>query len=169
MTALTEDRNTERRDGEIISVGVAATAKIFAGSIVCKNSSGYAVPGSDTAGLVTLGRAEEYVDNSAGADGDKAILVRKGCFKFGGSGFTVADIGKPLFVSDDQTVALSTANSVCAGIFDAFESATDVWVDMRGERAAAADADSVAADVATIVADFNDLLAKLRSARLIAS
>lgn len=171
MAALAQDRDTPSRDGELYSLGVAANAKIFAGSIVCLNSSGYAVPGSDTAGLKAWGRAEENVDNTGGANGAKTVLVREGVFKFAATGLTVADVGKPCFLSDDQTVSVAaTANNVFAGIIEAIDSATEPWVEIDpSKRAAAAQADSAAADVATLKADFNALLAKLRAGRVIAS
>lgn len=171
MAALTADRKTPYREGQSYSIGVAASTKIYAGSIVAVNSSGYAVPASDTAGLRVIGRAEEQVDNSTGSNGDETIFVREGVFLFAGSGLTVADIGKPCFVSDDQTVSVSaTTNNICAGIIEQTDSATEPWVRMGlTERTGAAQADSVAADLAALTADFNTLLAKLRTARLIAS
>lgn len=41
-----------------------------------------------------------------------------------------------------------------------------VWLTKLSNKAAAAQADSTAADVATLKTDFNDLLAKLRAAGL---
>jgi hypothetical protein len=171
MAALTQDRNTATREGRSYSLGVAASTKVYAGSMVAVNSSGYAVPAADTSGLKVVGRAEEQVDNSSGANGDKSVLVREGVFKFAASGLTVADVGKPAFISDDQTVSVSaTTNNVCAGVIEQVDSATGAWVRMGlTERAGAAQADSVAADVATLKTDFNGLLAKLRAARLMAT
>jgi hypothetical protein len=171
MVALTQDRNTASREGLSYSLGVAASEKIYAGSMVALDSDGYAVPASDTAGLKVVGRAEEQVDNSSGSDGDVSVLVREGVFKFAGSGLDEADVGKPCLVSDDQTVSVSaTTNNICAGIVEQVDSATEAWVRMGlTERAGAAQADSTAADVAALKTDFNGLLAKLRAARLIAS
>jgi len=171
MAALTEDRNTPYREGVELEYDVAASTKIFGGSLVCLNATGYAVPGADTASFKFAGVAQEQVDNTGGADGDKKIRVRKtGIHRFAASGMTIADIGKPAFVSDDQTVAKSgLTNWVGCGRIDEFISATEVGVDIEAEPSAESDADSVAADVATIVADHNDLLAKLRVAGVLAS
>lgn len=68
----------DRRSGNIILVPIAATTKILQGTIVCRNASGYAVPGSDTANLVTLGLAAEEVDNTGGAAGDLSVRVERG-------------------------------------------------------------------------------------------
>ena len=62
MAALTADRNTQRKPGELLPFKLAAGVKIFAGSLVCANASGFAVPGSTAATLTYLGRAEETVE-----------------------------------------------------------------------------------------------------------
>ena len=167
MSALTKDRDTQRRDGEQRRIPVAASAKIFAGSIVCYNATGYAAPGADTANFKFAGFAEEYVDNSSGADGALYVRVRRGVFEIVTSGAAITDIGKPVFATDDQTVAKSgTTNGVFVGRIFAFVSATSVFVDTREMRACLDQADSTAADVAALKADFNALLAKIRAAHL---
>jgi hypothetical protein len=80
--ALTTDRNTRSREGDQFTYPVAAGARIFAGAITMLNTSGYAVPGGSGAEQICIGRAEEQVDNSAGADGDLTITVRSGVFKY---------------------------------------------------------------------------------------
>jgi len=102
------ERNTELRDGTLITPPVAATTKIEAGKLACANAAGYAVEGSTAATLTALGRAEETVDNSAGAAGDQRVQVRRGTFKFANSAtnaVTQASLGKTVYIEDDQTVA----------------------------------------------------------------
>jgi len=172
MAALTKDRNTTRKIGGQAAYPVAAGAKIYAGSMVCLNSEGYAVPGADTAGLKFAGVSREYVDNSNGADGALKILVWKdGVFDFEAANISAADVGKPVFAADDQTVALTTTNGVGCGIITELESATKVWVDIAeaNRRTVQAQANSIATDAAGIVADFNALLAKLKAAGIMAS
>lgn len=107
--ALTADRNTPHKDGEIIAVPVAAATKIFAGSIVAANATGYATKGAVATTLTYLGRADEYVDNTGGADGAKTIQVRRGkAFKWKNSGtdaVTQAELGKTCYIADDETVS----------------------------------------------------------------
>lgn len=109
MPALTQDRNTPMKDGELISFQVAAATKIYAGSLVVANATGYAAPGSAANTLTALGRAEEQVDNAAGANGAKSVNVRRGkAFKFANHGadlVTQAEVGKTCYIVDDQTVA----------------------------------------------------------------
>ena len=131
MPALTQDRNTSRREGVELDYEVAAGAKIYAGSLVCLNTSGYAVPGADTAGYKFLGVAQEQKDNSSGANGDLTVRVRRtGVHRFAGTALAITDIGTSVYVSDDQTVAKSTTNSVACGQIAEFVSATEVGVDI---------------------------------------
>lgn len=72
------DRNTPHRDGELNPVPVAAKTEIFGGHIVAANAQGYAIPATATAGQITLGISDGWVDNSAGGDGDAIVLTRRG-------------------------------------------------------------------------------------------
>jgi hypothetical protein len=131
MTALTQDRDTPYREGVELDYDVAADAKIYAGGMVCKNASGYAVPGADTASFVFLGVARQRVDNTGGSDGDKKVVVRRtGIHRFAASGMAITDIGEQVYISDDQTVAKSSTNSIACGRIAEFISATEVGVDI---------------------------------------
>jgi len=132
--ALSADRKTPMRDGESIGLQVAASTKIYAGGMVAKNASGYAVPAADAANLVVMGRAEEYVDNSSGANGDETVIVRrKRAFKFKNSAanaVTIAHLGGNVYVEDDETVASSGgSNNIVAGKCIGVES-DGVWVEI---------------------------------------
>jgi len=109
MAALSADRNTVTRSGDTSEPGVKAGVKIFAGALVAVTAAGLAVPMSTATNLVGLGRAEEYADNTGGADGAKRIKVGRGIYRFDNSAaadaITAADIGKDCYGVDDQTVA----------------------------------------------------------------
>ena len=133
MTALTQDRNTPMKDGEEIPVPVGAAKKIFAGSLVVAAATGYAEPGSTATTLTALGRAEDNVDNSAGAAGAKTVRVRRGkAFKFANLAadlVTQAELGKTCYIVDDQTVAKTNGGTTrsAAGKVLGVE-ADGVWV-----------------------------------------
>lgn len=149
MTASTTDRNTPKREGVGYVYPVKGSTKIYAGTIVCLDANGLAVPGSDTANLKTAGVAQEYVDNSAGADGAKTVKVHRGVFQFDSASLADADIGKIVYVSDDQTVVKTvTTNKVVAGRLMAIEGAAYAWVDFT-VRSASGVADIATADAAT--------------------
>lgn len=132
--ALTQDRNTPYQDGELITVSVAANAVIHAGAMVVANASGYAAPGSTATGLTYLGRAEEAVDNTGGANGALTVMVRrKKAFKFknyGADPVTQASLGKVCYIVDDETVAATdgTGTRSAAGKVIGLDSA-GVWVE----------------------------------------
>lgn len=120
---LTKDRNTPFKDAAALPVPVAAGVLIHAGAMVVANASGYGAPGSTAANLVYLGRAEDAVDNTAGADGSAVVVVRrKLAFKWKNSPadpITPADLGKTAWIVDDETVAKTNgggARSACGKI-----------------------------------------------------
>jgi len=133
MAALTTDRNTPSRAGDIVNVPVAASKKIFAGALVARSATGYATPGATAAALLGIGRAASRADNSSGIDGAVSVDVEKGVFRFGnssgGDAITGADIGNDCYIVDDQTVARTSATntrSAAGKIFDV--DADGVWV-----------------------------------------
>lgn len=133
MTALTQDRNTLRRDGLQFSDPVAASTRIYAGSLVCLNAAGNAVPGSTSDALKARGVAQEHVDNRDGGAGALRIETRRGTFQFANSAgadeITRADIGAVAYIVDDQTVAKTDATDTRseAGIIADVDDA-GVWV-----------------------------------------
>lgn len=135
MAALTADRNTpEKVDANIRDLPVKASTTIFAGSLVCLDASGWAVPGATATTLVAVGRAEQKVANS-GANGALNVRVRRGVYRFGNSTSTDliarTEIGKDCYIVDDQTVAKtngSTTRSVAGKVFDV--DANGVWVEI---------------------------------------
>lgn len=129
----TQDRDTKMRDGVLFSRKMAATKKIFAGTLACLNATGYSTPGATATTLVADGRAEETVDNTNGADGDVSITIRKGVFCFANSTagdlITIAEIGDNCYIVDDQTVAKTNGTNTrsVAGKIEDVDSA-GVWV-----------------------------------------
>ena len=128
------DRKTDMMDAELIPIPVAANAVIDAGKIVVGNATGYAAKGSTATGLTYLGRAEEAVDNTGGADGDISILVRrKKAFKWKNSGTDAVDqasMGKTCYIEDDETVAKTDGTSTRSVAGKVVGIETDgVWVE----------------------------------------
>lgn len=129
MAALTADRDTRERVPQLRTP--VAAAKIHAGALVALNSDGKAVPAADTAGLIVIGVAQHP------AEIGERINVKRGCFAFGATGITNADIGLTVYVTDDQTVAKTSTNKVAAGeVFEVDDEG--VWV-ITGNAYAKAD------------------------------
>ncbi len=133
MTALAQDRNTPRLEGDIRQGDVAASVKIYAGAIVMRDAQGNLTKGATATGAIGVGRAEALVDNSTGAAGDLTLDYRPGVFRYansaGADAIAKADIGAKVFIVDDQTVAKTdgTATRSPAGIVDNVD-ANGVWV-----------------------------------------
>jgi len=134
MTALAEDRNTERKDGVVVPFQVITNDCIYGGSLVAVNAGGYALPGSDTAGLIFQGVAEARADNTGGANGAIKVNVRRqGLFLFNmGTAITIANVGDAVCLVDDQTVDLAAncINDIACGKIVEYYSTTKAWIDI---------------------------------------
>jgi len=138
MAALTQDKlycGSETR-GHGRRYRVAAGVQIFQHAMVCVNADGFAVPAQDVAGFSeALGRADDSVDNTAGADGAKEVIVREGdvyelSTPVGTDAVTQALVGRACFVLDDQTVVTQAGatNEIRAGRVMAIVNANTVKV-----------------------------------------
>lgn len=111
---LAKERNSiQLGDGLIREIGVKANAVIYAGALVV-NDAGVAAPGRTATGLVAIGRAEQTVNNTGGADNAQRIKVRRGVFGFKNKAddlVVAADVGKDCYIVDDETVAKTHATN----------------------------------------------------------
>lgn len=118
MVALTQNApRTRVGDGRRFRDPVAATMRIFAGSMVALNASGFAVKAVPSATRVR-GVALAEADNSTGAAGDKAVDIERGAFLFRNdttNAVTRAHIGASVYVVDDNTVGSSATSTIVAG------------------------------------------------------
>ncbi len=134
-------------DQEIRSVLVKGAAHIYKGAfVVIEEASGYAKPfvAGATAGTVNffVGLAYEEADNSAGVNGDVSVRVlTQGDYGLSITGGTIADLGKKVYASADDTLSLSAAagNNVFVGRVQDWISGTEFVIRLHG----VADADAV--------------------------
>ena len=120
MSTLAKDapRSWEIGLEEYNDLPVIASDIIYEGAAVGKNGSGYSRPLE--AGDRFQGFCTEKADNSAGSAGDIDVRLKsKGRIKVAVTGVTsVADEGKRVYASDDDTFTLtSTSNSEIGSIF----------------------------------------------------
>jgi hypothetical protein len=117
--ALSAGRNTvEVRDGKTLVLPVKANTKIYEGSFVVLDGTGNAAPGSTADTLLAAGRAEEFVDNTGGADGAVTVKVRRGVFKWNNdvtNPVTAQDLMKDCYILDDETVTMLAVGTSVAG------------------------------------------------------
>jgi hypothetical protein len=118
-----------------LQIGVKGGAsKIWEGALVSSViSTGMAVRAGTSGSGHAMGIAKATVDNSAGSDGNKSIDLLQGAFwlvNHGTDTVTVADVGKPCFISDDQTVRKTSDSGACAlaGLVLAVDSVEGVLV-----------------------------------------
>ncbi len=150
MTALTADRQAPYKEGVEVPIPVGAAKTIYAGSLVALDGTTRAAEaGSDASGKVFAGVARMAADNSSGDEGDLDIVVRRrGLFLLNiYAAVTQDDVGKPVFIKDDQTVALAAnvTYAIYCGVIAGIESTTEVWVDIYPAL--------LQTDVATHIAD----------------
>ena len=106
----------ERTGRQALVLPVKAGISIVEGTMVALGADGYAVPAGKATGLVAAGVCQEYADNTAGADGDAMVQVRRGAFVMGNAGdIEMTDILKPCYFSDETTVTLASEGSSIAG------------------------------------------------------
>lgn len=147
--SLSADKKMEYTEGVEVPFPVINADIIYGGSHVCVNAAGYALPGSDTAGLIYVGEALERVDNSLGNSGDKSVVVRRrGLIKMElATAITVANSGDNVFLVDDEKVDLTAnvTNKIFCGIIAGYIDSTHAWIDILPAV--------IQADVVTHIAD----------------
>lgn len=133
---LTGNRIVAEIKGELVDLDVAAGEKIYHGAMVARDANGRAVKGATALNLLGLGRAEAFVNNTDGADGDETIKIKRSVFTYsnsaGGDEITRSDIGSNCYIVDDETVAKTdgaSTRSVAGKVYDV--NAKGVWVDFR--------------------------------------
>lgn len=134
MANLIAARLTEGKAywGQRISIPVKGATKLFAGSLVMVDATGYAVKAANGAGNHGVwGVAETTADNTSGADGAIEVIVEPGRWKFSIAGATQAVNGVIVYATDDQTVKTAQAANDClVGRITRFEDASNVWVEI---------------------------------------
>jgi len=129
MTVLSADNNAKRKDGQFIEHKLVASDIVYKDSLVCNNTSGYLLPGSDTADLRFAGVALEQADNSSGSAGAKSVRVQKtGSFVFAKATAVQGDIGAAAYILDDQTVGTTSTNGIQCGYISELISSSKVRV-----------------------------------------
>lgn len=153
MSATTTARNTVQMGTLVIpelwTLGVKTATTIVNGTIVCTDSTGYAVPARTALGLYVYGCAQPgsppsglAADNTTGASGAVSVNVLSGVFPWANS--TAGDAipfgyTGPCYLVDNQTVALTDGEGTrsFAGMVQQVDT-VGVWVLMAPFLAAPA-------------------------------
>lgn len=136
MAALTDNRDTVERASahsqRHAGVGLSSTQFYKGGIIAYDSADGLVKKGVTSTTLIAIGRCEENV--LTGAGNTRKINGRSGIFKYGNSAsadlIAEDDVGKPCYIVDDATVALTdgTGTRSRAGIIDGVDTDGGVFV-----------------------------------------
>lgn len=134
MSALTADKDVDRKEGGLQSFPVAASTTIYKGALVCLDTSGYLVAAADTHGYKFAGVAYEKKVESTAVDGAVSCRVyTDGVFLFTATSITQAMVGQLLYATDSATVDETASNYVAVGQLVQYVGTTSGWVDI-GKR-----------------------------------
>ncbi len=126
--ALSNDRVTQLKSLGAKAYPVKASTTIYAGSLVCLDTGGYAVPAADTAAFTCVGVAHAKAVGGA-ASGDVWVLVNAPVIAlFAATSITQAMVGTMMYVADDQTFDNTSTNGIMAGILLEYVSTTSGWI-----------------------------------------
>ena len=130
MSATTSNQPIIRRDGKNRPLPVAASTRLYQGTLAFVTAAGYADDDTATGvnGFAGIVRCE--VDNSSGSAGDLTVeLETDGDYELPGSGFSQANVGDIAYADDNFTVVTSIGStSVRIGRIVGYVSSTKVIV-----------------------------------------
>jgi predicted RecA/RadA family phage recombinase len=123
MSALTDTREVKRKDGGYQNYKLGAAKKVYKGAMVVNAqagaTNGYLEPLTDAAQKSFAGVSVDTSDNSAGSSGAKeARVFKSGVFEFAKASAVQTDVGRKCYGLDDQTVGLTTTNSILVGVIE---------------------------------------------------
>lgn len=159
--AVTANQLISRSDDCLDSGPVAASTRLYQGTLAFVNPSGYLESTTGSGANKFAGVVVEDTDNSSGSAGDlSAEIWKDGAFTLVGTGFTQASVGLVAYATDNFTVTTTPASgAVRIGVVVGYVSSTKVRVSVEGDllsnTAAVAAAGSTQGDAATLTGDVN--------------
>jgi hypothetical protein len=138
MTALAADFDTKPKASHRYAIGgpfpVAASALLYKGALCGFDSAGRVVECTAANGVHAAGASRKQNDNSSGAAAAFNVELEYGPQRFTNHAtetLVQADVGKPVFLYDDNTVGKFTATAGgCVGILEEIRGAF-VYVDIQ--------------------------------------
>jgi len=132
--AVTANQLIKQQAGGKRSFPVAASTRIYQGTLVFLNAAGYASDATATGVNGFAGIAVSDIDNSSGSAGDKQIeVLTEGDFELVGAGtYTQADVGSVFYGDDNYTINVAIgATSVPIGRAVTYVSATKMVIAIK--------------------------------------
>jgi len=126
--AATKDIEAPERAGARYGFPAYAGDLFYGRAIVGVNAAGEARPAGSAGVVALLGLCEERIDNSNGATGDQIVECLRGRYRYPVAGATHADIGKPVYALDDNSLQLTNAGGeLKLGVLEAID-ADGMWI-----------------------------------------
>jgi hypothetical protein len=127
--ALTANTPLHHVRGEQSEISLLDNAIVFEGAMLGL-SSGYGRP--LVAGDPFLGHAAEYIDNTGGGNGGQTVTRYRGRYRLQVTltGVAVTDVGKAVYATADDTLALAQAGSR-VGVVDRFVATNTAIVEFQ--------------------------------------
>ena len=135
MTAAASDRDAKRQDGRLLELDVMGSAArtFYKDTLAVYNTDGFAVVGVNSAGHRFAGVVTHKViqTDTAASNGDKKLQVwLEGIFEMVGASLAATDVGRPVWLSDDQTFSLTQTNVGPIGKIARYVSSTRALIDI---------------------------------------
>ncbi len=131
--AVTENKLITRQDGCKTNYPVAASTRLYQGTLTFLTPAGYLDDDTGTGSNRFAGINIAETDNSSGSAADKyADVWNEGIFPLTGTGFVQADVGKDVYASDNYTISTAyAAGSVRIGVCREYISTTKLGVEIE--------------------------------------
>jgi hypothetical protein len=159
--AVTANQLIVRAEGCMGSAPVAASTRLYQGTLAFINASGYLESTTGSGANRFAGVNIKDTDNSSGSAGDlTAELWKDGQFTLVGTGFTQASVGLIVYATDNYTVTTTPASGavqigVCSGYISSTKISVTIDIDCILTSAAVAAAGSAQGDAATLTGVVN--------------
>jgi len=150
MTNLAANVDRVRKDDGIEAFKVAASSRLYQGAMAMQVvGTGYAVRAADTANGRFIGIVVEEANETSAVDGGAIVrCYTEGVFPITLASAAITDIGKTVYATDDNVVALTSTNLVAVGTVVGLAGTNLAWVKITPNLTGAA----VQAHVANLAA-----------------
>lgn len=127
--AVTANQLITMQAGQKQGHPVAASTRLYQGTLVFINSSGYADDDTNSGANNFGGIAVADTDNSSGSNSDENVEVwQEGVFELVGSGFSQGTVGSDIYASDNYTVTTTATSNTYIGRCVGYVSSTNILV-----------------------------------------
>lgn len=129
MSPLTKNTERKHQDANLLAIPVKSGVHIYENGLVCTNANGLAIPATDAAGNTYHGVARKEANNTNGSDSSITVTLWIGRQEYvTATGADQTWVGKKALIVDDNTIALTSTNSIEMGTIVAYINSTTVTV-----------------------------------------